>query len=386
MGKIDIVGKMFLNVDFWRIIARDVLNIEEKELDTDLHLQECIKWLKESFYQTDKKGFAISYFPKIGKKWSVGFVETTGYIIETMLRYGQKYNDNESIQIALAATDWLISMQNENGSFKSNKGHFSYFRDEPYIFDTGQDIFGLVEAYRYTKDEKYKISAIKAGDWLCDVQSKDGSWVKYTFQNEARTYYIRVAWALLELFSITKDEKYKKFALNNYYWAIDNNIANQNFISNTSFSSGSRQFLHLIGYVCRSLIEGYRITNDEKIKKEAFRLLEMIYKEFQYKGRFAGDYDENFKGDYSYRCLTGEAQIANAIFVLFTITKDSKYKDIIKQINNNLKEVHIISDDSEIGIKGGLKGSHPYWKYYESLKYPNWAVKFFADSLMNEME
>ena len=38
-----------------------------------------------------------------------------------------------------------------------------------------------------------------------------------------------------------------------------------------------------------------------------------------------------------------------------------------------------------VGIRGGVKGSDPVWGSYLWLRYPNWAAKFGADALMNEV-
>jgi len=37
------------------------------------------------------------------------------------------------------------------------------------------------------------------------------------------------------------------------------------------------------------------------------------------------------------------------------------------------------------GIRGGIKGSDPIWSEYGRFTYLNWAAKFFADSLMLEL-
>jgi prenyltransferase/squalene oxidase-like repeat protein len=79
--------------------------------------------------------------------WAGGpaYPEITGYIIPTLLQWGQ-------IDAANRAADWLVSVQNADGSFNS-------FDDEPYVFDTGACWEGLIATGRLD-------AAQRAKDWL----------------------------------------------------------------------------------------------------------------------------------------------------------------------------------------------------------------------------
>jgi hypothetical protein len=37
---------------------------------------------------------------------------------------------------------------------------------------------------------------------------------------------------------------------------------------------------------------------------------------------------------------------------------------------------------SDLNVRGAIKGSQPIWGGYATLSYPNWATKFFVDSVM----
>ena len=41
---------------------------------------------------------------------------------------------------------------------------------------------------------------------------------------------------------------------------------------------------------------------------------------------------------------------------------------------------------NNLGIRGGISGSHPIWGEYMKYSYPNYAVKFFADAIMLQEE
>jgi prenyltransferase/squalene oxidase-like repeat protein len=79
--------------------------------------------------------------------WADGpaYPEITGYIIPTLLQWGE-------IDAANRAADWLVSVQNADGSFNS-------FDGDPYVFDTGACYEGLTAAGQLD-------AAQRAKDWI----------------------------------------------------------------------------------------------------------------------------------------------------------------------------------------------------------------------------
>jgi hypothetical protein len=54
-------------------------------------------------------------------------------------------------------------------------------------------------------------------------------------------------------------------------------------------------------------------------------------------------------------------------------------------MNHFLKKTQDLVSD-ELGIRGGIKGSQPFWGGYGPFWYLNWAAKFFIDALSLELE
>lgn len=69
--------------------------------------------------------------------------------------------------------------------------------------------------------------------------------------------------------------------------------------------------------------------------------------------------------------------------ILYQVTKDIRYLNGALKINRELKSSQVL-DSSEVGIRGGIKGSQPIWGLYRTFGYPCWAVKFFIDALLLE--
>lgn len=85
----------------------------------------------------------------------------------------------------------------------------------------------------------------------------------------------------------------------------------------------------------------------------------------------------------SYRCLTGNAQMGTVWARLYHVTRDPKYLHGLSKANHFLRTVQWLGTGNP-SLDGGISGSHPLHGRYGRFEILNWAVKFFADSLMLE--
>ncbi len=86
------------------------------------------------------------------------YPEVTGYLIPTLLQYGER-------ELADRLTRWLLCAQRADGSFTSPDG-------VPHIFDTGQVLRGLLAAG--DRVEGALDAARRAADFLCDETIREG--------------------------------------------------------------------------------------------------------------------------------------------------------------------------------------------------------------------
>src|SRR3954453_2521726 len=99
-------------------------------LSTREHLQLCADWLLYSQSALDSGGYAASYSLITGLRHA--YIETTGYIIPTMFDLSVALEDLRCRQSALLAGEWLLTVQQADGSFTDiDEG-------KPQVFDTGQ--------------------------------------------------------------------------------------------------------------------------------------------------------------------------------------------------------------------------------------------------------
>jgi len=335
----------------------------------DKHIKGAFNWLCNAQDISKSGGVSGAYSLLTG--WSPAYPETTGYIISTFFD-GKKY-----FKRALRMSDWLVSIQLENGGFQ---GGMIGARKKPVVFNTGQILEGLVRAYNETKDERYKKSAVRAGDWLVDVQEKDGSWREKSYNEIPHTYHSRVSWPLLELYKIKKKKEYKNAAKKNLDWIISNQLEN-GYFKNCSFKENKLPNTHAIAYTLRGLLESGIILNEKKYVDASFKTAEILMKKYEIIKWLPASYDLKWNSKDRYTCLTGDAQLSIIWLKIFQLRNDARFLNAALKMNDYLISKQNLSSPFK-GVRGGITGSDPIWGRYQPFTYPNWAAKFFIDALM----
>jgi len=344
-------------------------------------LEKAIKWLLHAQSRMSDDGFG-SYH--LINKWSGSYVETSGYIIPSLINYGILKNNTEIIKKAILAADWLIGIQKSSGGWQG--GCINDNKPE-VVFNTGQVIRGLHNVYKYTNDPKYLDTAAKACDWLCEIQEDEGFWKRNAFMNVARVYDSYVDAPLLLIYNITGKETYKEKAIKNLDWILENKQFENGWFDDcdNTIKKNDKPILHTIAYTIDGILDCGILLNDHKLinaaKKSADKLFEVFNKGKYLKGR----YDSNWIGS-EYVITTGCAQIAIVWLKLFNLTKNVQYLNAALKMNDILIFIQERNISEASDTRGALSGSYPMWGRYEPFCFPNWATKFFVDSLFLEKE
>lgn len=351
-------------------------NHSGKSIDSALH--DAVNWLCRAQDSRPDDGMSEGYHLIHG--WMPSYPETTGYIIETLCDYSKLSNDTSLKDRALRMADWLVSIQYKDGSIPD-----SYFKKK-MVFDTGQVLFGFVRAFEETGKHRYREAALKAGRWLIDVQAQDGAWRKFAVGEIPHTYYARVAWSLTRLHHITGDDQYKEYCRKNIEWVLSQQ-QNTGWFNNASFTQAKhvRPYTHTIAYTIRGILESGMYLQRNDFIDAARKAMDGLLGVLPDNGGIYGSYDKNWQGDSRFSCLTGNAQLAIIFFKLYQLTDMEQYLDAGRKINNYMlskQELRISNKD----VFGAIAGSRPIWGGYIHFMYPNWATKFFIDSLILEKE
>jgi hypothetical protein len=348
-------------------------------------LQAAADWILRSHEACGKTGSSGYYSPvswlKGERKWFAPYPETTGYIIPTLVNYSQMTGEAMYAKAAIDMAEWILTLQSDDGSLPS--GYFHGYANQSSVFNTGQVIKGLLAAYQYSGDKRFLQGVVNASSWLVHVQDRDGAWRQYAYQaGFSPSYYTEVCWPLLTVWKLTGEDRFKTCSVKALSY-IRNKQKDNGVIVDWGFKRGAKAFTHTIGYAIRGMLESALILGGEgeQFWDCGYKAAEALQALQESKGRLAGQYDETWKPSYWFSCPTGEAQLAICWVLVYRIKGDPRFLraafaalDVVQkcQFMPNLPHEN----------KGGIPGSKPLWGKYMKFKYPNWAVKYFMDAIM----
>lgn len=341
------------------------------------NLSAAMDWLCAAQDASNDGGAATSYTLRSG--WQGPYPEVTGYIIPTFFDYSSFTHKDTYRQRALKMADWLASLQMPGGAFQALSVDIPA---EPRVFNTGQIILGMIRTYEETREPKYLQAAVNAGHWLAGIQDHNGAWKKYSYNSIPHTYHTRVAWPLAKLFTLTDEQDFKSAAEKNLQWALGNQD-DDGWYRQNSFSPSMNPYMHNIIYAARGFLESGALLNQPAFIDSAQKAGHKLFRIFEITKFLPGEFSQGWKKKSKYSCLTGTAQCSILLMRLFEINGDPRYLNTALKLNQYLRTTQILKTGNK-GIKGGIKGSDPIWQAYSRYRYPSWAAKFFADSLMLE--
>lgn len=368
-----------MKIDFQQILIRIVHDWQKKTYpvqDHDLYIHAAIDWLKRAQDVCSDGGVSAQY--SLFHGWDDSYVETTGYILVSFFDAAERYGMPELRLRAVRMADFLLKVQLPNGAFQS--GTPQDIPPQPRVFNTGEDIRGLVRAFQETGKQKYLKSAKKACDWLVSIQEEDGSWLKDEFQKRKHAYHSRTAWALLLVWKETKIATYRNTAEKCLQWVLKQQKEN-GWFGACDFSRPPDPFTHAIDYTISGLLEAGRIVKNAtywKAGKDCADALLRYYEKHQF---MPATFNEYWKSDDTYACLTGDAQIVISWLLLYKETRQKKYMSAAEQLLTQIKQT-VDLETNALHIRGAVAGAYPLYGGYSRLNYPNWATKFFLDACM----
>lgn len=340
--------------------------------DNRFHVEAGAGWLMRA-QQKGGGGYSRKY--SLYDAWDKPYIETTGYIIPTMIAAGRYLNDDMITASAKRAACWLLPMQKDNGAFCDTDTGVEQ------VFDTGQVLTGLVAAYGEWGDSRFLDAAVRAGTWLAEVQEEDGSWQRFAYNGIKHSYYVKVAASLLRLFRVTDEGRYQAAALKNIRWALGRRTGD-GYFRHMQFREGEYPFLHTITYVLEGLMESHEISGDEDILDAALKSANSLLEINRERDLLlCSQYGENWAPVNGERCVTGLAQWSGIAMKAYELTGNEDFLTQAIKTLYYLKSKQYLRPEQD--LYGGLPGSVPLWGKYLGFCFPNWGVKFFIDALLS---
>jgi hypothetical protein len=346
-------------------------------------VEKGLAWLgrAQDYSATADGGVARHYSLRSG--WGASYPETTGYIIPTLLGQARLRGDERLRQRARRMLDWLVSIQLPGGGFQG--GMVNQTPVVPVTFNTGQILIGLAAGVAEFGDG-YRSAMRRAADWLVATQDPDGCWRRHPtpFAGPGeKAYETHVSWGLVEAERLEPDRGYLGAALRNTRWALTHQHSN-GWFDRCCLGDPVRPLTHTIGYVLRGLLEVNRASGDDSLLEAARRTADGLLASLRDDGSLSGKLDADWRGVVSWSCLTGNAQVAHSLLILYLETGYTPYRDGAYALNRYVRRTLRVDHPPE--TRGAVKGSFPVDGDYGSFEYPNWATKFAIDSFTLEQE
>lgn len=336
----------------------------------------ALDWLVRS--ERPEGGSAAYYVPLLG--WSAPYPETTGYIVPTLYDGARRFSDDRYERAAERMARWLLTLQDPEGWFPT--GTWRPGRSlEPSVFNTAQIVFGLLAAFRETRDDRFARASARAVSWLQGELDESGRWTRWSYrEGHVPSYYAHVCWPMAE--------HWREFGgvelcsdIRRALDAILRERRDDGTFAHWAFEPGRPAFTHTIGYTLQGLYEAGRIlgTTGQHVEAAADSLARLM-RIYEIRKRLAGAYHDGWEPVGSFICLTGHAQIASAWLHLFQDEGDPRF------LNAGLRALQEVAEHQKLGgsagRRGAVAGSVPFWGAYMRGRYPNWAAKFFVDGLL----
>ena len=208
--------------------------------------------------------FHYSLFLNVRTTTEYYVVGTTSKTIFTLLMLYNKTGDNKYIESARLGADWLLTMQNPDGSILSlvekANGIWVYSTKESYLY-SGQVLSALSRIYDITGKQEYYDAAQKTAQHFTDIIEERGYYLGDDYRSPNP---ISSSWVLLSLFDfykISQDEMVLDHVINSSEYLIRRQKSNIADLLNlgrwigSSTTSGN-------GWLCEVMVEIYQFFKD----------------------------------------------------------------------------------------------------------------------------
>lgn len=254
-------------------------------------------WLINSGIQSPEGGF-YAWIDLDAQAPAFLYSEITGYAITTLLFLNRLSADPVLIQRAQKASGWLLQKAlHPCGGFKARAYQddinadqlYSFNQENIFSFDTAMALYGLVNLYKQTKQEKLLAVCQKCADFLIDkMQNSDGSFNSIysaktnaninpgdKWSSQSGSFHAKIALGLVDLFEITNKVEYKNSAIKICEFALTKQDASGRFITDNLTQT---THLHPHSYTAEGLIYAGAAFKAQKFIDYAQKAINWMFK------------------------------------------------------------------------------------------------------------
>lgn len=350
-------------------------------IDSDeAHLRAAAGWIAAAQDAQNDGGVSGRY--RLASGWSSSYPETTGYLVPTMLKLAERLKQPLWETRAARAIDFLLSVQLADGAFPG--GEIAENRTEPSPFNSAQILTGLNAWAAAKGDARAGEAARRAAAWLVSVQDGDGAFRKHYYWTPA-AYSTHLSCWLAEHGVMQDDSAARQAAARHLDWALALRDQQTGWFERSGFSEEEHRarisVTHTIAYTIWGVLLLGLLLDRADVVAAARLAAEGVRKRLELSRRLPGFLDHRWKGVRAPQCLTGNAQMALIWCKLDELEPDARLVSAAALAIDEVKKAQML-DSPNPGLRGGIPGSYPVWGDYIPMALPNWAAKFFIDSLL----
>jgi len=352
------------------------------------HLERAMSWLRNAQDATGSGGVSWGYRSRAAIRstetvgWQPAYPETTGYLIETFLRYGHQKKDPDFLDRARRMADWETGIQLDDGGIPG--GTLGAQPVASSTFVTGQVIFGWLRAFQEWEDQKYLQAAGRAADFLVSCLDEEGrfkSGYSHFCGPGPKAYEVRTGWALVLAGRRLGVPRYidagRRIAAFTLSCQRPNGWFSQNDLDNHSMP-----LTHTIGYTLDGLLETGLLLEESSCLEAVSNSLSQLKSLIHEDGFLAGRWTSDWKPAAQWCCLTGSGQLAGVCFRAHRIYPHQGFDAMGKKLLGFVAFTQTL-EGSNRGLVGAIHGSYPFGGDYGRYCCLNWAAKFYADAVMD---
>jgi len=282
--------------------------------------------------------------------------------------------------------DFLVARQLDVGAFPGGEVGGG---GEASVFNTAQVLAGLDAWDTHRDDTRIEDAAAMAADWLVRVQHDDGAWRDFTYGGLACSYYAHAS-CWLARFGVRIDEpRYAEAAARHVAWVLRQQDSETGWFENAGFPRDHRIRVtetHTLGYTLWGLLESAEVLGLPEASAAVRKAADRIAERQESDGWLPGKLGYDWRGRARHVCLTGNAQLAQ-VWTRLARAEDAegRFRTAAQESLRLVVQAQPLGSH-EAGIRGGVPGSSPISGDYLPNAFPNWAVKFLADAILDFAE
>jgi len=351
------------------------------------NLRAAISWLKRAQDVTGSGGVSWGYRARLPIQsryalgWQPAYPETSGYIIESLIRYGEQYSDPDAIERARRIADWEISIQLPDGGTQGGPIGATPLSSSTFV--TGQVLSGFVHAYQKFGTQSYAQAAERSAKFLLSCLDDGGRFIEgysYFCAPGAKAYEVRTGWALALYGTVCNDAEGLSAGRRIAEFAVACQQEN-GWFDQDDLDEHEHPLTHTIGYTLEGLVGTGVLLSEPRYLDAARTTLRYLQKLVRPDGFLAGRWTRDWRPAVDSCCLTGNCQIAFVCFRMHRSFPDDGFVELGDRLLGFVTGTQAL-DSRNPDKLGAINGSYPFGGEYGRHSSPNWAAKFYVDAIM----